>query len=490
MCEQGECIVSEQSPLVKNYPTLQQRYQSHDASDSDEESGNCCAADGEEIQITYGMLFMGNKPFVLYLLSYITALMGEWLTLVASIVCLKTISPDSQTALATLFILRLLPSVFASTLGGVIADIFDRRHGMIFLDISGAFVVMLYVPVVAYGKSLPMLYTVVFLQALIAALYEPIRQAILPMIVPEQDYLKKATTLTGIAWSTIAAIGSLSGGIIVSCMGPYVCFELDCLTYLISATLMWFVGGSWKVSDSQSKLLAEDLGSKSTMSKIKKVVVTCNQMTRDGAEYIWSSALLPLVLIKASGGILFGAADPLNVQFAHVEGDSSNDGKRLGMIYASLGLACLVGPLIADPFTDMKRPQTLMTASMLGLVFVTVGFAGWALIDSLFFVCFFTIVRGLGSSILWINSELLIQICSSKEMMGRVISVDCIGCTFSMACSTYLAGFLQDFASIEERGVSFVVAVMGLCVLAAWCCFNIQKSDFLMNNMSCQNLIT
>jgi len=77
MCEQGECIVSEQSPLVKNYPTLQQRYQSHDASDSDEESGNCCAADGEEIQITYGMLFMGNKPFVLYLLSYITALMGE-----------------------------------------------------------------------------------------------------------------------------------------------------------------------------------------------------------------------------------------------------------------------------------------------------------------------------------------------------------------------------------------------------------------------------
>ena len=142
----------------------------------------------------------------------------------ASIVCLKTISPDSQTALATLFILRLLPSVFASTLGGVIADIFDRRHGMIFLDISGAFVVMLYVPVVAYGKSLPMLYTVVFLQALIAALYEPVRQAILPMIVPEQDYLKKATTLTGIAWSTIAAIGSLSGGIIVSCMGPYVCF--------------------------------------------------------------------------------------------------------------------------------------------------------------------------------------------------------------------------------------------------------------------------
>ena len=193
--------------------------------------------------------------------------------------------------------------------------------------------------------------------------------------------------------------------------------ELDCLSYLISASLMWLMGGSWEVSDRENKLRLEEFGSESIISKIEKVFQSCNQMTRYGAEYIWSSSLLPLVLIKASGGIVFGAADPLNVKFAHVEGDSSNDGKRLGMIYASLGLACLVGPLIADPLTDMKRPQTLMTACMIGLLFVTVSFAGWALIDSLFFVCFFTIVRGLGSSILWINSSLLIQVSMTDPRM-------------------------------------------------------------------------
>jgi len=115
--------------------------------------------------------------------------------------------------------------------------------------------------------------------------------------------------------------------------------ELDCITYLISASLMWLVGGSWKVSDRENKLRLEEFGSGTIISKIEKVFQRCNQMTRYGAEYIWSSSLLPLVLIKASGGIIFGAADPLNVQFAHVEGDSSNDGKRLGMIYASLVLS-------------------------------------------------------------------------------------------------------------------------------------------------------
>jgi len=64
--------------------------------------------------------------------------------------------------------------------------------------------------------------------------------------------------------------------------------------------------------------------------------------------------------------------------------------------------------------------------------------------------------------------------------MGRVMSVDCMGCTLSMACSTYLAGFLQDFASLDERGVSFVVTLIGLCVLAAWSYSNTQKSDVLM----------
>ena len=77
ICEQGECIVSEQSSLVKNQQLRQQHYQSHDSSDSDVESGSCCSIADEEIQVTYGMLFMGNKPFVLYLLSYITALMGK-----------------------------------------------------------------------------------------------------------------------------------------------------------------------------------------------------------------------------------------------------------------------------------------------------------------------------------------------------------------------------------------------------------------------------
>jgi MFS family permease len=143
---------------------------------------------------------------------------------VASINALQRISSESQSAVAMLFILRLLPSVIVSGVGGVLADMVDRRRAMIALDVCGALAVLLYIPVVAYGKSLAMLYVVVLLQATIAALYDPVRQAILPMLVTTEAHLKLAITLTGIIWSSIAAVGAFIGGVLVTHVGVNACF--------------------------------------------------------------------------------------------------------------------------------------------------------------------------------------------------------------------------------------------------------------------------
>lgn len=61
-------------------------------------------------------------------------------------------------------------------------------------------------------------------------------------------------------------------------------------------------------------------------------------------------------LIKASGAIVWGASDVLQVRFSNLPsmqslGDSST---TLGLLFASIGLACFIGPIVSNRFTPPR----------------------------------------------------------------------------------------------------------------------------------------
>jgi Na+/melibiose symporter-like transporter len=179
--------------------------------------------------VTYTQLLKRNRPFRLYICSYIANSMGEWLTYLASISAIEKIQLDSgmretsRTAIAALIIVRLAPTIILSPFGGVLADGRDRRESMIALDIIGAVVAWIFILAIEL-QSIPTILIASFLQACVSGLYEPSRSAIIPLLVPEDDGLKQATTLSGVAYSCVAAFGSASGGILVSVFGIRACF--------------------------------------------------------------------------------------------------------------------------------------------------------------------------------------------------------------------------------------------------------------------------
>jgi Na+/melibiose symporter-like transporter len=185
--------------------------------------------DVDDDDVTYTQLLKRNRPFRLFLLSYIANNMGEWLTYLASISAIEKIQLDSgmqktsRTAIATLIIVRLTPNIILSPFGGVLADGRDRRESMIALDITGAVVSWLFILAIEL-KSIPMIFLATFLQECVAGLYEPSRSAIIPLLVPEDEGLKQATTLAGLAYSCVAAFGSASGGIMVYLFGIRTCY--------------------------------------------------------------------------------------------------------------------------------------------------------------------------------------------------------------------------------------------------------------------------
>jgi MFS family permease len=177
--------------------------------------------------ISYRDLLRNNREFRLFIFSYTITNCGEWLTYVASIDVierkLQNSSEESRTAISILVLVRLLPNVFFSIFGGHLADYLDRRKIMVVLDIASAMCGPLFI--LAYElQSILLLYATTLLQQSLSGMYQPSSQSIVPMLVNDDKELKKGTTLEGLIWSGMQAIGAAASGFIVEFLGSRTCF--------------------------------------------------------------------------------------------------------------------------------------------------------------------------------------------------------------------------------------------------------------------------
>lgn len=131
---------------------------------------------------------------------------------------------NDRTVVSILVAVWLIPDVLFVGVGGLLADSRDRRKTMMELDCLAAIVALAYLVAVQY-QAISLVYAVSFVKQMLAALYEPAATAMLPMIVPNEEYLKKATTLYEFASSIMATAGPALGGVGVAVLGIRACFS-------------------------------------------------------------------------------------------------------------------------------------------------------------------------------------------------------------------------------------------------------------------------
>jgi MFS family permease len=216
---------SETEQLLNGYGTIHERSPRHRVA----VYRSLSDASGPDINsnVTYWGLLKTNREYRLLLSSYLITHCGEWLTYIASInvieLQMQKSNTTSRTAISILVAARLLPNVLLSLFGGTLADSRDRRKSMIFLDVCGAICALLFV--VAYQlESVNLIYLMTFFQESIAGLYQPCSSSIIPLMVANGSALQKATILSGVAWSAMAAFGSAAGGFLVAAFGSRNCF--------------------------------------------------------------------------------------------------------------------------------------------------------------------------------------------------------------------------------------------------------------------------
>jgi MFS family permease len=130
--------------------------------------------------------------------------LGDWVGTLAFIVAARELAPGEPAAVVGVLILRLVPSFFATPVGGVLSDRLDRQRIMIWSDVV-RFGVILLVP---FFPHLWTLYVFAFVHECFSLVFLPARDASLPNVVGA-DHLEPANALI---------MGSSFGGIPLS--GP------------------------------------------------------------------------------------------------------------------------------------------------------------------------------------------------------------------------------------------------------------------------------
>jgi MFS family permease len=157
---------------------------------------------------------------------------GDWL-LLASLPILVYQRTGSTLGTAYAFLVELAPLVLLAPLAGVLADRLDRRRLLVAVSLAQAAALA---PLLL-SSSLPVVYTVIAVEAGLAALFDPAKNALLPTLVGPDD-LVSANSLVGLNQNLGRLLGAPLGGVLLAAGQLRAIVAADAASFLVAVALI------------------------------------------------------------------------------------------------------------------------------------------------------------------------------------------------------------------------------------------------------------
>ena len=380
---------------------------------------------------------------------------GDWLNRVAIIALIREFGgKDSLLGIGTLFAIefamRMLPTAAFGPIAGPIADRFSRRWVMVISDLVNAATVACFL-FVRDASLLPLLYGLIVVQVGVSMFFHAARQSALPNTVPNES-LHDAMALSAATWSMVLSLGSVIGGWLLTRIGSDGVFLLDSLTYVLSAAVLLRL----KLPPTPQHeaplgwldiLLLRDV--RRAFVHIRELELTPILFTKT----LWGGCGGFLVMLSVVGFERFGIAT--------VELSSDEvGGLAMSTLFAARGVGTGTGPLLGNWLLG-SSDRALKLQISLGFLVAAVGYAAFAVPDTLTLAFCAVAFAHTGGSALWVASTTLIQKKVDDAYRGRAFALDFLFMTLSFVGGSILAGLLYDAGGSIESTVWTLCA----CVL-------------------------
>jgi MFS transporter, DHA3 family, macrolide efflux protein len=373
--------------------------------------------------------------------AQVISLFGDFLALFAVIAVVSFRMHGTAAQLTGVQISYMLPIVFVGPIAGVFVDRWPLKPTLIASDLIRACLALLLIP----STSVWHVYLVLAALSCVSAFFGPAQTVTIRSHVPING-LMSANALMQIAFMGSRIIGPATAGAIVSTFTPRVCYIVDVLSFVISASLI----GSVVIR--RPATLQAPPGSSS--NRIHQIWLDMKQ----GMSFILHhAAILFFVLAMAAGLFTIGCFAPLISIWVR---DTLHATERLfGLVSGNVGVGMLIGTQIVRRLSKRMSDTTMVLAGLAGIGGGVLLLGAVAHIAAALTATF---IIGFAFGAIIVPAQTLIQRETPHDMLGRVGSTNASVIFLGQILGLVISGTLAELVGV--RMVFFLCAALSVAL--------------------------
>ncbi|PEB77695.1 MFS transporter [Bacillus thuringiensis] len=397
--------------------------------------------------------FLKDWKYPLLLLSGVgIANLGAWIYLIALNVLVYHMG-GSALAVATLYVIKPLATLFTNAWSGSMIDRLNKRKLMIHLDIYRA----LFIAILPLLPSLWIVYVFVFFISMASAIYEPTAMTYMTKLIPVEQR-QRFNSLRSLIGSGAFLIGPAIAGVLLIASTPEFAIYMNAIAFLLSGFIT---------------LLLPNLDKKEASD------TTCNTLSLTVLKKDWNTVInfsrkhvyvVCVYFLFQSMFVLATATDSLELSFAKevlLLTDS-----EYGFLVSIAGAGFILGA-ITNTILSKKLAHSFLIG--IGSLFIAIGYLIYAfsnifLIAAIgFFILSFSMAYANTGFYTFYQNNVPVHI------MGRIGSIYGLVIALVTIFITILSGVATQFISIQL--VVIVGSLIMLFITIVLCVFTLFPSQ-------------
>ncbi len=364
-----------------------------------------------------------------------TSSIGTWMQIVAQSWLIYRLS-HSKFLLGLDQFLGGIPIFLFSLLGGVVADRVERRKILLASQYVQMASAALLTVLVATGQvHVWHILCLSFASGMAQAFGGPAYLALIPTLV-EKDDMPNAIALNSIQFNLAVTIGPALAGQALAKLGETWCFGLNALSFLAPILTLSIIRARFLPVKTKESVL----------TSLKQGIQFARQQ----------SSMEALILLAFCMTFL---AMPMRTYFPVFVKDIFHRGpETYGNLLALMGVGSICGSLGVASAGNFRRKGLVALGAMIGL---GAGIAGFALSKSLPLSEAILVLVGASMMAVFATVNSLVQLITTNEMRGRVMSVYNFAFRGGMPMGNLLSGWLVPIYSVPV-----VLSVNGFLLIA------------------------